>query len=74
MHQSNRHCQGWRLWEHLENLGGCTAETFNDQSKTKTPCNMAVIDTNQWVSMEKVWLFNVAPLEVTCTYIYLFSI
>ena len=26
---------------------GWGAETFKDQSKTQTPCNMAVIDTNQ---------------------------
>ena len=26
---------------------------------------MAVIDPNQWVSMEKVWLFNVAPLSMS---------
>ena len=38
------------------------AETFNDQSKTQTTCNMAVIDTNLWVSVEKVWLFNVTLL------------
>ena len=38
------------------------AETFSDQSKTQKTCNMAVIDTNQWVSMEKVWLFNVTQL------------
>ena len=34
---------------------------------------MAVIDTNQqWVSMEKVWLFNVTPLfnvAVWCMYV-----
>ena len=38
-------------------------ETFSDQSKTQTSCDMAVIDTIQWVSMEKVWLFNVTPLD-----------
>ena len=37
------------------------AETFSDWSKTHTTYNMVVIDTNQGVSMEKVWLFNVAP-------------
>ena len=29
------------------------AETLSDQSKTQATCNMVVIDTNQWVSMEK---------------------
>ena len=38
------------------------AETFSDWSKPQTLCDMAVIDTNQWVSMEKVWLFNATPL------------
>ena len=38
------------------------AETFSDQYKTQTTCDMAVIDTNQWVSMKKVWLFNVTLL------------
>ena len=38
------------------------AETFSDWSKTQTTCNMTVIETNQWVSMKKAWLFNVTPL------------
>ena len=37
-------------------------ETFSDQLKSQTLCDMAVIDTIQWVSMEEVWLFNVASL------------
>ena len=45
-------------------------ETFSDWSKTQTPCDMAVIDINQWVSMEKVWLFNVAPLDGITAYAY----
>ena len=42
---------------------GSGTETFSDRSKSQTPCNMAVIDTIQWVFIEKVWLFNVAPLD-----------
>ena len=57
-------CLGKKRWSNVmgtfKNLLGWGAETFKDQSKTQTPCNMAVIDTNQWVSMEKLWLFNVA--------------
>ena len=41
---------------------GWGAETFSDQSKSQTLCDMAVIDTIQWVSMEEVRLFNVASL------------
>ena len=43
-------------------FGEWRVETFSGQSKTQTLSNMAVINTNQWVSMEKVWLFSVAPL------------
>ena len=39
------------------------AEIFSDRSITQTPCDMAVILTKQRVSMETVWLFNVAPLD-----------
>ena len=41
---------------------GWGAETLSDWFKKQTPCKMAVIGTNQWLSMEKVRLFNVAPL------------
>ena len=44
---------------------GSGTETFSDRPKSQTPCDMTVIDTIQWVSMEKVWLFNVAPLDGT---------
>ena len=55
--------EGQRSWGHLENFwSGEGAETFSDQSKTQTTCHMAVIDTNQWVSLKKVWLFNATPL------------
>ena len=38
------------------------AETFSDRSETQTRCDIAVIDTDQWVYLEKVWLFNVTSL------------
>ena len=41
---------------------GWGAETLSDWFKKQTPCKMAVIGTNQWFSMEKVRLFNAAPL------------
>ena len=41
---------------------GWGAETLSDWFKKQTPCKMAVIGTNQWLSMEKVRLFNVTPL------------
>ena len=41
-------------------FGGWAAGTFSDRSKSQTPCDMAVIDTIHRVSVEKVWLFNVA--------------
>ena len=47
---------------HLEKFWKSGEETFSDRSKSQTPCEMAVTDTFQWVSMEKVWLFNVAQL------------
>ena len=50
------------------------SEIFSDWSITKKPCYMVAIHINQWVSMEKVWLFyvtllfNVAPLDgIFCT-------
>ena len=43
-------------------FGGWRTETFSEQSETQTSCDMAVIDTIQWVFMEMVWLFNVTPL------------
>ena len=56
-------------------FGEWGTENFSDWSKTQAPCDMAVIDTNQWVFMEKVWpfnvasLFNVAPLDGNCLYV-----
>ena len=47
---------------------GWGAETLSDWFKKQTPCKMAVIGTNQWLSMEKVRLFNVAPLDNTLDY------
>ena len=44
-------------------FGGWVAGTFSDRSKSQIPCDMAVIDTILRVSVEKVWLFNVAPLD-----------
>ena len=41
-------------------LGGGHTGTFSGQSKTKT-CDMAVIDTIQWVSMEKVSMTIQSP-------------
>ena len=34
-------------------FGEWAVETFSDWSKTQVPCDMAVIDPNQWVSMER---------------------
>ena len=39
---------------YLENLVSGRLKPSSDQLKSKTPCDMAVIDTIQWVSMEKV--------------------
>ena len=57
---------------------GWEVETFSDRSKTQTTtCNMAVIETNQWVSIEMAWLFNVAllfnvaPLDATYEHVYM---
>ena len=47
---------------------GWGAETLSDWFKKQTPCKMAVIGTNQWLSMEKVRLFNVTPLDNTLDY------
>ena len=41
---------------------GWGGETLSDWFKKQTPCKMAVIGTNQWLSMKKVRLLNVAPL------------
>ena len=41
---------------------GWGAETLSDWFKKQTPCKMAVLGTNQWLSLEKVRLLNVAPL------------
>ena len=54
--------EGQRSWGTFRKFLEWRAETFCGRSKTQTTCNMAVIDTDQWVSMEKVWLFNVTPL------------
>ena len=44
-------CLGKKIWSNVmgtfKHFLGWGAETFKDQSKTQTPCNMAVIDTNQ---------------------------
>ena len=53
---------------------GWGAETLSDWFKKQTPCKMAVIGTNQSLSMDKVRLFNVAllfnviPLDNTLDY------
>ena len=52
----------------LGNGVGWGAETFSDWFKTQRACKMDAMGPNQWLSMEKVRLFNVTPLDNTLDY------